>query len=94
MGHSLCFQAFKVVFKVFSKHCFGWLALLHSYVQAQRSVHFTFINFLKILKKIIYLESVYVIGGGTKEERIPSRFHTVSADPDMGLSLMTREIMT
>ena len=27
-------------------------------------------------------------------DRIPSRLHTVSAKPDMGLKLMNREIMT
>ena len=33
-------------------------------------------------------------GGVEKGERIPSRFHTVSMKPDVGLELMYREIMT
>ena len=36
--------------------------------------------------------------GGTEREgetdRIPSRLHTVSTEPDMGLKLTNREIMT
>ena len=37
-------------------------------------------------------------GGGTERERerekISSRFHTISTEPDLGLSLATLEIMT
>ena len=36
-------------------------------------------------------------GGADREgerERIPSRLHTVSTEPDMGLELMNCEIMT
>ena len=34
-------------------------------------------------------------GGAEREgERIPSRFHAVSAEPDVGLDLMNREIKT
>ena len=29
-----------------------------------------------------------------RRERIPSRLHAVSTEPDMGLELMNREIMT
>ena len=35
-------------------------------------------------------------GGAEREgrERIPSRLHTAGAEPDVGLELMNREIMT
>ena len=34
-------------------------------------------------------------GGAEREtERVPSRFHAFSAEPDAGLDLMNREIMT
>ena len=32
--------------------------------------------------------------GGVGRERIPSRFHTVNTEPDSGLELTNREIMT
>ena len=55
---------------------------------------------LFILFKFIYFESE--CGGGTEREgqrqregeRIPSRLHTVSTEPDAGLELTNREIMT
>ena len=51
------------------------------------------------LFKFIYLflrESKVGIGAEREgeRERIPSRHHTVSAEPDVGLKLMNREIMT
>ena len=32
--------------------------------------------------------------GGAERERIPSRFHAVSAEPDTGLKLTNHKIMT
>ena len=38
-------------------------------------------------------EKVQVSGVGAKGERIPSRFHAINTEPDMGLDLMAHEIM-
>ena len=49
------------------------------------------------LSLFIYLRRESTSRGGQREsgrERIPSRFHTVSADPDVGLSPTNWEIMT
>ena len=60
--------------------------------------------FFTILKKVfIYFEresaSGCISGGGAerereRERRIPSWLHTVSAEPDSGIELTNREIMT
>ena len=57
-----------------------------------------------LFKKFIYFErgrgreSALTSGGKAEREResarIPSRLHTVNAEPDVGLKLMTHEIMT
>ena len=57
---------------------------------------FVFLVFLKCL--FIYFERQPVLmswGGAENErERVPSRFCTVSEEPEVGLSLMNHEIMT
>ena len=45
----------------------------------------------------IFFKNVYVFISREREwekERIPSRLHTVSPEPDVGLELMNHEIMT
>ena len=39
-------------------------------------------------------ERMCASGGGAERNRIPSRLHTVSAEPNVGLTLMNHEIMT
>ena len=48
---------------------------------------------------LVYLENLFIYFERMREqegqrERIPSRFDTVSAEPDVGLELMNCEIMT
>ena len=53
-------------------------------------------DMLVLFLMFIYLEreGERTQGRGRERERIPRRLHTVSADPNMGLELMNREIMT
>ena len=46
------------------------------------------------LKKIVYFEKERERQRETGRERIPSRFHTVSTEPEVGLELTNCEIMT
>ena len=56
-----------------------------------------------MIKYLFFLKFIYFeierdrVGGGQRErvrDRIPSRLPTVSAQPDVGLKPMNREIMT
>ena len=42
----------------------------------------------------IYFEREWEGGAEREEERIPSRFHTISSEPEVGLELRNHEIMT
>ena len=52
--------------------------------------------FFKVYLCILRRETEHMSGGWTErvEERIPSRLHSVSAEPNMGLEPMNCEIMT
>ena len=43
-------------------------------------------------KKFIYFEREE--WGGGEKERVPSRLHTISTEPDVGIDLTNGEIMT
>ena len=53
-------------------------------------------DMLVLFLMCIYLEreGERAQGRGRERERIPRRLHTLSADPNMGLELLNREIMT
>ena len=53
-------------------------------------------SFLKILLSLFILRDRHSTSGGKEKgrERIPSRLHIVSTEPDAGLELTNREIMT
>ena len=42
----------------------------------------------------IYFEREHEQGRGREQERIPSRLHTISAEPDVGLEPTNCKIMT
>ena len=53
---------------------------------------------LGAIKWIFFLKFIYLLGRGGVErerirERIPSRFHTVSMEPDVGLEVTNHEII-
>ena len=50
--------------------------------------------FLKKFKFILSILRERVYGGGEERERIPSRLCAVSAEPNVGLKPMNREVMT
>ena len=53
------------------------------------------ISFFFFFTKFIYFERERESREGQRgRERIPSRLHTVSEEPDVGLEVMNREIMT
>ena len=63
-----------------------WSQVIHSFIH----------SFILNVYLFIFREKVCASAGGAERDgkRIPSRLCALSAEPDMGLDLMNREIMT
>ena len=64
---------------------------------------FSYLTFYSLVCLLFFFSSLFIYFerereharvGGAERERIPSRPHTVSMEPDAGLKLTNREVMT